>query len=203
MELAACVKRQLAMLIWHFAIHIKLCSMNSGAVESEVPSNSHVASLLVGASFHDSWSIVSEDAESSALAHFIVAARRTPGWIDLCMKARNRVGRFVGLKDLGTLSGVADGKPASAYRPGDRVGIFTVFENAEDEALIGDKDKHLDVVLSIHREKRRPGQVVITVTTIVHVKNLLGRIYMVPVKPMHRLIAPAVLAAIGRTAPEA
>ena len=116
------------------------------------------------------------------------------------MKARNRVGRFVGLKDLGTLSGVADGKPASAYRPGERVGIFTVFENAEDEALIGDKDKHLDVVLSIHREKRRPGQVVITVTTIVHVKNLLGRIYMVPVKPMHRLIAPAVLAAIGHCA---
>jgi hypothetical protein len=171
--------------------------MNIRPVETEVPRNSRVAALLVGANFYDSWSITSDDVKAAALDYFIVAAKRTPRWIDLCMKARNRVGRFVGLKDLGTLSGVADEKPASAYKPGDRVGIFTVFENAVDEALIGDKDKHLNVVLSIHREECLGGKVAVTVTTVVHVKNMLGRIYMLPVKPMHRLIAPAVLAAIG------
>jgi len=38
----------------------------------------------------------------------------------------------------------------------------------------------------------------ITVTTVVHPKNLLGRIYMIPVAPMHKLIVSSVLKAIAR-----
>lgn len=117
------------------------------------------------------------------------------------MTARNRLGRIVGLKDLGTLSEVAAGKAASAYQPGERVGIFTVFENTFDEALIGDEDKHLNVVLGIHRKAHSDEKrVSITVTTVVHVKNMLGSIYMLPVKPMHRLITPAVLANLASSA---
>lgn len=173
--------------------------MNIRPVETTAPSNSRIAARLAGASFHDAWRMVSSDVELSALDQFLVAVRRTPRWIELAMTARNRVGRIVGLKDLGTLAGVAADKPASAYQPGDRVGIFTVIENNFDEALIGDEDKHLNVVLGIHRALHPHGkQVDVTVTTVVHVKNMLGRIYMLPVKPMHRLIAPAVLNAVNR-----
>ncbi|MDR2328646.1 MAG: DUF2867 domain-containing protein, partial [Comamonas sp.] len=72
-----------------------------------------------------------------------------------------------------------------------------------DEALIGDSDKHLNVVLSVHRAPvaGRQGQVAITITTVVHVRNLLGHLYMLPVAPMHRRIAPAVLAALGHAQP--
>lgn len=178
--------------------------MNSRPVETEVPANSYIASKLAGADFVDSWSIVSDVMELSALEHFISAAKKTPGWVDMCMKVRNRIGRRIGLKDLGMLSGVSDSKTGNEYKPGDRVGIFTVLEHTFDEALIGDKDKHLDVVLSIHR-KELPDKikVTITITTVVHVKNMLGHIYMLPVKPMHRLIAPAVLSTIGNTGNEA
>jgi Protein of unknown function (DUF2867) len=34
----------------------------------------------------------------------------------------------------------------------------------------------------------------------VHTKNRLGRLYMIPVKPMHKLISPSVLRAIGAPA---
>ena len=176
--------------------------MKARPVETTVPPNSLGASLLPGASFHDAWRIQSSATAASALEHFITAARRTPRWVDLSMTARNRIGGIVGLKHLGTLSGVAADKPAAAYEPGDRVGIFTVFENTFDEALIGDKDKHLDVVLSIHRRADEDaGGVSVTVSTIVHVKNWLGRLYMLPVKPAHRLIAPTVLAGIATDAP--
>ncbi|WP_461162389.1 DUF2867 domain-containing protein [Simplicispira piscis] len=175
--------------------------MKNSPFESTVPPNSRIASLLEGASFHDSWCVTSSDTSLSALGHFIATAKQTPRWIDMCMTARNRIGRIVGLKDLGTLSEVVNGKPASAYQPGERVGIFTIIENTFDEALIGDEDKHLNVVLSIHRKKHLDGKLVsITVTTVVHVKNMLGSIYMLPVKPMHRLITPAVLTSIGRKA---
>ncbi|WP_447502740.1 DUF2867 domain-containing protein, partial [Acinetobacter pittii] len=38
---------------------------------------------------------------------------------------------------------------------------------------------------------------VLTVTTVVHIKNLLGRLYMVPVIPAHRKIVPATLQILG------
>ena len=105
--------------------------------------------------------------------------------------------RFVGLKDLGGLGELSPSKPASAYVPGDRVGIFTLISNSPNEALLGDRDKHLDVVLSVYKHPSDQGGVQsISVTTVVHTHNLLGRIYMLPVTPLHRLIAPAVLTRI-------
>lgn len=53
------------------------------------------------------------------------------------------------------------------------------------------------MTLSVHRQETAPGQVQVTVTTVVKVRNLLGHLYMLPVKPMHKRIAPAVLRAVA------
>jgi hypothetical protein len=175
--------------------------MNERPRETVAPRNSLAAGLLTGSDFHDSWSIKSSAVQLPALGHFIAAVQRTPRWVDACMGLRNRVVSLLGLKNLGHLSAVARGKAPLEYRPGERVGIFTLFENTCDEALLGDKDKHLNVVLSVHRALLPEAkEVLVTVTTVVHVHNALGRIYMLPVKPMHRVIAPAVLGAIGKAA---
>ena len=174
--------------------------MSNLPFKASTPEGSQIAERLAGAYFYDTWSVKSGEVERSALEHFIAALEKTPRWVDACMTLRNRAVSLVGLKDLGGLSGLQANKSVSSYRPGDRVGIFTLFENTFDEVLMGDKDKHLNVVLSVHR---RPlpasNEVLVTVTTVVHVHNTLGRLYMLPVKPMHRRIAPAVLRAIGQT----
>lgn len=77
------------------------------------------------------------------------------------------------------------------------MGIFTLFENTFDEVILGDQDKHLDVFVGIQRRELPNHQVMLSVTTVVHVHNWLGRLYMLPVKPMHRIIAPAVLSRVG------
>ncbi|WP_211206857.1 DUF2867 domain-containing protein [Thiolinea disciformis] len=87
--------------------------------------------------------------------------------------------------------------PIEHYQAEARIGIFTLFENSFDEVLLGDRDKHLDVMLSVHRRVLNTGQhVCITVTTVVHIHNWLGKLYMIPVKPMHRIIVPRVLSNI-------
>lgn len=53
------------------------------------------------------------------------------------------------------------------------------------------------VTLSVHRQQLPDAQVRITITTVVNQHNWLGRLYMLPVKPMHRIIAPSVLKAIA------
>ena len=166
--------------------------------EVEVPPNSRAAELLTGASFYDAWQVHSNRVDRSALEQFLAAAQKTPRWVSAAMSARNRAVQMFGLKNLGALDDLERAETPRAYKPGDRVGIFTLFENTFDEVLLGDKDKHLNVVLSVHRSLMPGGKAVeVTLTTIVHVKNLLGRLYMLPVTPAHRVIAPAVLAGIA------
>jgi hypothetical protein len=163
-------------------------------VETPVPPHSRAAALLDGASFFDCWSVRTRPTDLCALDLFRAAALRTPRWVNLAMGARNRIVQRLGLKNLGHLDELDASRPAQSFRPGERLGIFTLFEQSFDEALLGDHDRHLNVVLSVHRAKVDDGQALqVSLTTIVHVKNLLGRLYMLPVTPAHRLIAPAVL----------
>lgn len=165
--------------------------------ETSPPAGSRIASRLEGADFHDAWAIDATDPSLSALGQFLKAVQSTPRWVNACMNLRNRAVQLVGLKNLGELSEINPAKPDADYRPGDRVGIFTLFENTPDEVLLGDSDKHLDVVLSVHCARPAGQPVRVTVTTVVHTKNWLGKLYMLPVKPMHRLISPSVLRASG------
>ncbi|HJU71482.1 MAG TPA: DUF2867 domain-containing protein [Paucimonas sp.] len=172
--------------------------MNTTPTKTCVPQSSAIAAYLPGAYFHDSWSIAAEDPSPSALGQFLRALLATPSWVNQLMSIRNNAVSALGLKNLGTLSQIDQAKAASAYQPGDRVGIFTLIVNTTDEVLLGDKDKHLDVVLSVHKAvEEKSGQMLVTVTTVVHVHNWLGRLYMLPVTPMHRIIAPTVLKAVG------
>ena len=168
--------------------------MKPRAILSEVPPGSAINALLPGAYFHDCYVISVPDTTPAALNYFLTALANTPPWVNSLMALRNKIVRFVGLKDLGGLGELSPSKPASAYAPGDRVGIFTLISNSPNEALLGDRDKHLDVMLSVYRHPDGPdGLPSVSVTTVVHTHNLLGRIYMLPVTPLHRLIAPAVL----------
>lgn len=103
------------------------------------------------AHFHDAWSIHAADQSLDALGQFLRVASATPPWIERLMALRNRLVSTVGLKNLGGLSQIDAAKTSSDYRSGDRVGIFTLFSKTPDEALLGDKDKHLDVVVSVYK----------------------------------------------------
>ena len=170
-------------------------------VECAVPPDSAIAARLSGADFVDAWTVEAADPHLPALGQFLLSVAATPAWVERLMSWRNRLVSRLGLKDLGGLGSLDRHRPAEAYQPGDRVGIFTLFQNAPHEALLGDRDKHLDVVLSVFKTVSPDGRSAqVTVTTVVHTHNAWGRLYMLPVAPMHKLIVPAVLKAIGHPA---
>lgn len=172
--------------------------MKTQPTESQAPIGSEVRKLIPGSYFHDAWSIPAAEPGLDPLTQFLRIAKFTPAWIDTAMAARNRVVSLFGLKNLGGLSGVNTAKSASDYKPGDRVGIFTLISQSPTEVLLGDSDKHLDVVVSVHRRPAAPSTLeVITVTTVVKVHNWLGRLYMLPVRPAHRIIARTMVRAVG------
>ncbi|WP_457417881.1 DUF2867 domain-containing protein [Roseateles sp. P5_E7] len=172
--------------------------MHTAPQETQAPPDSLIAKLVPGSYFHDAWAMPAGDPSLSALGQFMKASGRTPRWVSACMTLRNRVVSLFGLKNLGGLENLPRHKAEADYRPGDRVGIFTLFENTPGEVLLGDRDKHLDVTLSVHLTPQPVGAALVTLTTVVRVHNLLGRAYMLPVTPMHRLIAPTVLRAVAQ-----
>lgn len=164
------------------------------ARSSSVPPESAIIERLPGAYFYDCYAIEVPCSSRTALGHFLFAVAHTPAWVNSLMATRNTIVQLVGLKNLGGLGDFDPSKPESAYSPGDRVGIFTLISNSDSEVLLGDSDKHLDVVLSAFKSPASSnGTQSLSITTVVHVHNLLGRTYMLPVTPLHKLIAPAVL----------
>jgi hypothetical protein len=161
----------------------------------DVPAESKLGALLPNAYFYDYYELVREFEAKSVLELYLDGLSRTPAWVNVLMSLRNRIVALFGLKDLGSLAAFEQAKPASAYREGDMLGIFSILHLSDNEIILGDSDRHLDVRVSVCKLER-PGRGSVAVSTVVHVKNLLGCVYMLFVTPLHKCIVPAILAKI-------
>jgi hypothetical protein len=83
------------------------------------------------------------------------------------------------------------------FQPGNRVGIFRVYQRSAEEILMGDDDRHLDYRVSV-LVRQQADQRWATVSTVVRYNGWLGRAYFLPVRPFHRLIVPALLRQMQR-----
>ena len=107
------------------------------------------------------------------------------------MAVRNRVASVIGLRNLGQLASLDIEKRADDYQVGDRIGIFTLLSISEKEVILGDSDRHLDVKVSVYRQTKEARQIFIS--TVVHVHNVMGKVYMLVITPLHKLIVPSTI----------
>jgi hypothetical protein len=165
--------------------------MKNKIILCDVPSKSQLSNQLNDAYFYDSHQFSTRFTDRKALEIWLAHANSAPAWINALMTIRNKTVSLLGLKDLGQLADKANEKSADAYQVGDRVGIFTILFISDNEVVLGDSDKHLDVKLSVYKTSNNSDNV--TISTVVHVHNLLGKVYMLFVEPMHKLIVPATI----------
>jgi len=155
-----------------------------------LPAQSAVTTLYESTNLADAFSIqlpFGASADPDALWRFLVAQQ--PSWIGWLTNLRDAIVACFGLKtakQLATLSSDANA---------DRIGIFRVYGKSETEIVLGEDDKHLDFRLSVLRtpdlSPTLGGQ--LTVSTVVHCHNLLGRAYILVIAPFHRLVVKASL----------
>ncbi|RCS58621.1 DUF2867 domain-containing protein [Parvibium lacunae] len=166
----------------------------SQVVEVPVPPNCAVFPRLHNADFYDAWRVSTRIPSATALEAFLAVVKATPPWVDFLMALRNRIVSKLGLKNLGVLS--KDGLTQRRdYQPGERLGIFTVVSNRPEELLLTDQDKHLDVVISVYQSSANSSE--FTISTVVHTHNWLGKLYMLPVAPLHKLIVRNMLSKVA------
>nr|WP_314858037.1 DUF2867 domain-containing protein [uncultured Undibacterium sp.] len=166
--------------------------MQSKVKTIALPSTSQLHDDLQQAYFYDSYQMTIRTDEKSALQLYLDLVAVCPDWINQLMTLRNKVVGYFGLKNQNLLGDIDKGKLATSYRVGDRVGIFSLLNISDNEVILGETDKHLDVKLSLLKLSQN-NQTSIAVSTVVHVHNRLGKLYMLFVTPMHKIIVPASL----------
>jgi hypothetical protein len=110
-----------------------------------------------------------------------------PAWVRALMWLRNAAVRPFGLK-------------GAVYHPADKaqmIGIFPVISRSDQQIVLGFDDTHLDfrVVVDI-RSAGEAGQIA-GVTTLVHRKILMGKLYIAVITPFHRLIVQTMLSRLS------
>jgi hypothetical protein len=156
-----------------------------------VPDNSVLRPSLADADFYDAYEAPLSTATLSPTEIFLRATRGTPQWVEELMAIRNRMVRLFGLKDVGAMKTAT--RPPDTYQVGDRLGIFSIFGKTENELLLGIDDSHLAVRVSVLKSERN-GVPSYVLSTVVHVHNLLGRVYMAPVGRIHPFVVRSMMA---------
>ena len=145
--------------------------------------------------FHDQHELELNYGSMSALDIYLKMASLTPEWVDFLMLLRNKFFSLFGLKNLGALNNVK-GLQSNLVKKGDRLGIFILTYLTDNEVILSDTDKHLQVNLSVKKIYAN-GKNRVVITTTVKNYNKFGQLYMVLVKPAHKLIVPAMLSALA------
>lgn len=155
-----------------------------------IPTQSAVAAIYDSTDLSDAFTVqlpLGTSSDPDVLWRFLIAQQ--PSWIGWLTNVRDAIVSCFGLKTarhLATLSSEANA---------DRIGIFRVYGRSETEIVLGEDDKHLDFRLSVlHTPDSLPalgGR--LTVSTVVHCHNLLGRAYISVIAPFHRQVVKASL----------
>jgi hypothetical protein len=158
-----------------------------------LPSQSAVTHLYKGVNLADAFAIrlpLGASSDPDLLARFIFSHQ--PSWVSKLMGVRDAIVARFGLKTGKHLEALASDPKAG------RVGIFKVYSTSATEIVLGEDDKHLDFRVSVLCSSGPADGRQLTISTVVHCHNLLGRAYLLVIAPFHRLVVKASLRRAAR-----
>jgi Protein of unknown function (DUF2867) len=155
-----------------------------------LPAQSGIAHVYSSMNLADAFAIrlpLTASSDPDLLARFIFTHQ--PSWIGKLTRVRDVIVACFGLKTskhLATLAGDAENN---------RVGIFKIYSTNETEIVLGEDDKHLDFRVSVYCSAASAPESgrQLTLSTVVHCHNLLGRAYILVIAPFHRMVVKASL----------
>ncbi len=155
-----------------------------------LPVQSAVATLYKSTNLADAFAIqlpLGTSSDPEVLWRFVMSQQ--PFWIGWLTSVRDAIVACFGLKTAKHLTTLSD------EASGDRIAFFKVYSRSESEIVLGEDDKHLDFRLSVlcTPDLSRAGGGQLTVSTVVHCHNLLGRAYLSAIAPFHRQVVTASL----------
>ena len=160
-----------------------------------LPLESGVTRAYASTNLADAYSIELPPGASTnpeLLARFIFS-HQAP-WVSSLMAVRDTVVVRFGLKTAKQLTSLG------AQSKTGRLGIFKIYGTSPTEVVFGEDDKHLDFRLSVlcSSQPSPGGKRHLTLSTVVHCHNRLGRLHILVIAPFHRLVVQSSLRRAAR-----
>lgn len=105
-----------------------------------------------------------------------------PG-LSLAFWLRDHISALFGVRRIGGITGRIRGADGHQLQVGDKLDFFVIETLTDNSLTLTVRDRHLDVMTCV-----TTAHGMLTVTSSVKTHNLFGRIYMLPVRPAHKLI---------------
>ena len=169
--------------------------------EQKIPSDSLIETALNRTDYWDSFSVEvpipsDEILEQMPISFFKV----TPNWFRYLMYFRERIAKMIGLK-TGEGANVEQQLKEFKGEVGQSISLFHVLGRTEEEIMVGESDSHLDFRLSYFAIPKSEMVTELHLSTTVEFNNWLGRLYFLPVGPIHRIIVPITVSYTHLTLP--
>lgn len=118
-----------------------------------------------------------------------------PVWVETLLRLRDKIVGVVGLKTASDFDHRKRLINNFKCEVGEQLALFKVFDKNEHEVIIGEDDKHLDFRVSLFLDRQNH---TLTVSTVVKINNWMGKLYLLPVIPFHKIIVPAIVKGMVR-----
>ena len=165
--------------------------LNKVVEEKDLYPDSYIYDWNPKPDYYDSFSITfSSDKKIDLERCFRVFYTSFPKWFSFLMSIRQRLASMLGLKTLDSSVSLEEELAKLEVKPGKGIGFFKIYSCSNREVFTGENDKHLDFRLSFFLDQPSKDVYKLTLTTSVKMNAMLGKLYFLPVKPIHRLIVP-------------
>lgn len=142
------------------------------------PSPAHTLSALPDLDYYHSRSVLLPVEITTLDAWNFMRAK--PGrCMRLAFRTRDAISSLFGVERIGGFSGAR----RETVQAGEKLDFFLVEHSAPDLLVLSVKDRHLDVMICLSIADR-----VFTITSSVVTHNVFGRLYMLPVGLVHKLL---------------
>lgn len=152
-----------------------------------LPPGASIAPLYQGSNLADAYGVDlpterARQMDMESLARVLLGSQ--PRWAQWLMVLRDAIVARFGIKTAKQLAAKRDG----------RIGIFRIYAVSDDEIIVGEDDSHLDFRLSVLRCRDAGRHGSVTLSSVVHCHNWVGRAYILLIRPFHKLIVRRSLA---------
>lgn len=140
------------------------------------------------ADWADCYALQVANPQLSAIEATHLAFGHFPLWVKLLLKMRNGIVALAGLQSTGDVAATTT----------ERIGFFPIVKQSDRQVVVGFDDKHLDFRVVVDVANGDDGLSIVSATTLVYRKILLGRLYIAAITPFHRLIVKTMLRNVAR-----
>jgi len=136
------------------------------------------------------------DTESTVFELYCLMTAATPAWLKGAFRLRDSISQHFHVEKIGGFSGVT---PECVPTVGEKLDFFTIEALSAHKLVLTSRDTHLAVMVSIDTTLTQPR--CLHITTSVKTFNTFGRLYMLPVAPVHGPIIKLLLSRLPLHSP--